>query len=72
LIGAYPGVLQLSAAHEGIIQVSAVQSFPCSPLSKLCVCEKDGKERHEEKVYLAVYVDVTSHSSVCPGFDTVL
>lgn len=25
----------------------------------------------EEKVCVAVYVDGTSHSSVCPGFDTV-
>lgn len=32
------------------------------------MCEE---EEEEEKVCVAMYVDGTSHSSVCPGFDTV-
>ena len=44
-------------------------------LTFITVCEKDGKKEEsmceEEKVYVAVYVDGTSHSCVCPGFDTV-
>lgn len=51
---------------------------PHSVLSKVCACARQ-IERHkenasvckEEKLCVAVYADGTSHSSVCPGFDTV-
>lgn len=53
-------------------------SQPHSVFSKLCMCLcKRERERHqenvceEEKVCVAVYVDGTSYSSVCPYFDTV-
>lgn len=68
-----------TAAPSSLSFIAAASpSLLTALFSQSCVCERDRK-RHkenagmceEEKVRNTVYVDGTSHSSVCPGFDTV-
>lgn len=71
-----------TAAPSSLSFIAAASPLSAPPLCSLkvaCERERDGKRDikgtravcEEEKVCVGVYVDGTSHSSVCPGFDTV-